>query len=164
MIIRNAENMSAGLALCAKIRGFCLDDDGVCVTAQKIEKGLSVSGDQGVYTVGYCQKSDFFRAIALLAGHLEQGKTAVLIREAGNFELCGGMIDCSRNAVPRVERLEELFATMAMMGMNCVMLYTEDTYEVEDYPYFGYRRGRYSAQELQHLDQVARSLGLDMIP
>ena len=164
MIIRNAEELSEGLALCARVRGFSLADDGICVTAQKIEEGLSVSGDLGAYTIGYSRKSEFFRALAQLVGHLEQGKKAVLIRENGAFQLCGGMIDCSRNAVPRVERLEELFATMAMMGMNCVMLYTEDTYEVEGYPYFGYRRGKYSAQELRHLDQVACTLGMELIP
>lgn len=164
MMIYNADKFWAGLELCARVRGFSLEDDGLRVQVRKIEKGLSVSGADGAYIIGYSENHTFFRALALLVGHLEQGKTTVAVQEDCAFDLCGGMIDCSRNAVPRVERLEELFATMAMMGMNCVMLYTEDTYEVEGYPYFGYRRGRYSAEEMKHLDHVAQSLGMDMIP
>lgn len=153
-----------GLKLAAKARGVLLAADGIPVQLQKIERGLSVSGDSGKYTIGYSEKHTFFRAFALLAGYLEQGETTFFVQEAGVFDRCGGMIDCSRNAVPKLQRLEELFAIMAMMGMNCVMLYTEDTYEVEGYPYFGYRRGRYSAEEMERLDQTAQSLGLEMIP
>jgi len=153
-----------GLALAARVRKVILCEDGIPVKVRKIEKGLSVSGADGVYTIGYSETAAFFRAFALLVGHLEQGQTEFLIEETAAFTMCSAMVDCSRNAVPRVERLEELFATMAMMGYNSVMLYTEDTYEVEGYPWFGYRRGRYSKEELKHLDAVARSLGLDMIP
>lgn len=163
MIFRNAEELRDGLALVSRVRGFDLES-GPVVEVRKIEKGLFVAGCDGNYTVGYSEKAAFFRAVALLAGHLEQGKTEVHISQTNAFEACGAMIDCSRNAVPKAERLEELFATMAMMGMNWAMLYTEDTYEVEGYPWFGYRRGRYSAQELKRLDRVALSLGIDMIP
>ena len=44
------------------------------------------------------------------------------------------------------------------------MLYTEDTYEVEGEPYFGYFRGRYSVQEMQELDAFANSIGMTLIP
>lgn len=163
MIFNNVKELESGLALVSRVRGFSLKD-GPQVIAQKIEKGLFVSGDNGSYTVGYSEKAYFFRGVALLAGCLEQGKTKIDIVEANAFQSCGGMLECSRNAVPKVERVEELLATMAMMGMNSAMLYTEDTYEVEGYPYFGYRRGRYSMQELKHLDAVAQSLGIELIP
>lgn len=159
-----SDTVPQGLALAARVRKIVLCEDGIPVKVRKIEQGLSVSGAEGVYTIGYSEKATFFRAFALLVGHLEQGQKSFLIDETPAFTLCSAMVDCSRNAVPRVERLEELFATMAMMGYNSVMLYTEDTYEVEGYPWFGYRRGRYSKEELKHLDQVAQSLGLDMIP
>ena len=61
-----------------------------------------------------------------------------------NFDNFGVMIDCSRNAVPSVERLKLFFSVIAKMGYNVAMLYTEDTFEVENEPYFGYKRGRYS--------------------
>lgn len=81
-----------------------------------------------------------------------------------NFERFGVMIDCSRNAVPSMEGLKHFFDILAKMGYNCVMLYTEDTYEVEGEPYFGYKRGRYSMAELQELDHYAASLGIELIP
>ena len=59
-----------------------------------------------------------------------------------NFDSFGVMIDCSRNAVPSVAGLKRFFQMLSGMGYNCAMLYTEDTYEVKDEPYFGYKRGR----------------------
>ena len=80
------------------------------------------------------------------------------------FDDFGVMIDCSRGAVPSVAGLKRFFSAVAEMGYNVVMLYTEDTFEVENEPYFGYKRGRYSARELQELDAYARSLGLELVP
>ena len=50
------------------------------------------------------------------------------------------------------------------MGYNFAMLYTEDTYEVENEPFFGYKRGRYSKNELKEIDSYARSVGVELIP
>jgi len=44
------------------------------------------------------------------------------------------------------------------------MLYTEDTYEVPEYPYMGYLRGRYSQQDLSELDAYAASMGVELVP
>ena len=66
-----------------------------------------------------------------------------------NFDSFGVMIDCSRDAVPNVEGVKRFLDTIAKMGYNVAMLYTEETYEVENEPYFGYKRGRYSMEELR---------------
>jgi ADP-ribosylglycohydrolase len=50
------------------------------------------------------------------------------------------------------------------MGYNTLMLYTEDTFEIEDEPYFGYMRGRYTKEELSEIDAFAASLGIEVIP
>ena len=42
----------------------------------------------------------------------------------------GLMLDCSRNAVFTVEKVKFLIRTLAKLGMNVLMPYTEDTYEV----------------------------------
>lgn len=58
------------------------------------------------------------------------GDTAGLERtEDCLFETLGIMIDCSRNGVLLVERVEELLRLLALMGCNMLQLYTEDTYE-----------------------------------
>lgn len=81
-----------------------------------------------------------------------------------NYERLGVMLDMSRNAVMTVEALKQYFVLLKKMGYNSVMLYTEDTYEVEGEPYFGYMRGRYSVSEMQELDEYANGLGIEIIP
>ncbi|MEG0486256.1 MAG: beta-N-acetylhexosaminidase, partial [Oscillospiraceae bacterium] len=44
------------------------------------------------------------------------------------------------------------------------MLYTEDTYKVDKYPFFGYMRGRYTHSELKLLDDYAYALGIELVP
>lgn len=80
------------------------------------------------------------------------------------FKTFGVMIDMSRNAVMSVGGLKRYLPLLKKMGYNTVMLYTEDTYEIEGEPYFGYMRGRYSKQELCELDAFAQSIGIELIP
>lgn len=80
------------------------------------------------------------------------------------FKDCGVMLDASRNAVPSVEGLKSIIRKMAILGLNMAMLYTEDTYELDAYPYFGYLRGRYSKDELKEIDDYAATFGIELIP
>ncbi len=82
----------------------------------------------------------------------------------GNFKRVGLMFDCSRNAVFSLGALKQLIDLMAKMGYNTLLLYMEDTFEVDDNPYFGYARGRYSQSELREIDDYAASKGLEVIP
>jgi hypothetical protein len=47
---------------------------------------------------------------------------------------------------------------MALMGLNMLQLYTEDTYEIENEPFFGCLRGKYTAKELSAIDDYAYDL------
>ena len=80
------------------------------------------------------------------------------------FDTFGVMIDMSRNAVMSMDGLRRFLPLLKKMGYNCIMLYTEDTYEVDGEPYFGYMRGRYSKAEMKEIDAVATSLGMTVIP
>ena len=60
----------------------------------------------------------------------------------------GIMLDCSRNAVMKPEKVKEFAKIIADMGYNMLQLYTEDTYEIKDEPFFGHMRGRYSQEEI----------------
>ena len=80
------------------------------------------------------------------------------------FDTVGVMIDMSRNAVMSIEGLGRLLPILADLGYNALMLYTEDTYEVEGEPYFGYMRGRYSVSDMQKIDDMASELGIEVIP
>ena len=81
-----------------------------------------------------------------------------------NFDTFGVMIDMSRNAVMSMDGLKRFLPLLKKMGYNCVMLYTEDTYEVDGEPYFGYMRGRYSKAEMKEIGAFAESLGMTVIP
>ncbi|MBO5415989.1 MAG: beta-N-acetylhexosaminidase [Clostridia bacterium] len=80
------------------------------------------------------------------------------------FDTFGVMIDMSRNAVMSMDGLKRFMILLKKMGYNMVMLYTEDTYEVDGEPYFGYMRGRYSKAEMKEIDAYAESLGMTVIP
>lgn len=78
-----------------------------------------------------------------------------------NFAL---MLDVSRNSVPTVKYLRKFFAQLALAGYNQVMLYAEDTYQLDGEPEFGAWRGGYSAAEIRELDDCASRLGIELIP
>ncbi len=80
------------------------------------------------------------------------------------YDHFGVMIDMSRNSVMSVDALKRYLPLLKKMGYNTVMLYTEDTYEVDGEPYFGYMRGRYSKAEMKEIDAYAASLGFETIP
>ncbi len=86
------------------------------------------------------------------------------VSEQPCFSTLAAMMDCSRNGVPTVEGLKAFLRRISLMGFNALLLYTEDTYAVKEYPYFGYCRGRYSFEELRQLDDYAAALGIEMIP
>lgn len=81
-----------------------------------------------------------------------------------NFNSLGVMLDCSRNAVMSVKELKKYITVLSKMGYNQFQLYTEDTYEVENEPFFGYRRGRYSIEELKEIDDFCFELGVELVP
>lgn len=81
-----------------------------------------------------------------------------------NFNTLGVMIDCSRNAVMNVPELKNFITLLAKMGFNQVQLYMEDTYEVENEEFFGYRRGKYTLEELKEIVDFADNLGVEMVP
>lgn len=76
----------------------------------------------------------------------------------------GVMLDCSRNAVMKPQRLKFFIDLIKKMGYNTLMLYTEDTYEIADEPLFGYLRGRYSVEELKEIDGYCKKESIELIP
>ncbi len=78
--------------------------------------------------------------------------------------MLGVMIDCSRNAVMSVKAVKEYVNLLKKMGYDTLMLYTEDTYEVDGEPYFGYMRGKYTKSELRELDAYCNANDMELIP
>lgn len=132
-------------------------------TKVKVMEGqnLSISKKSEEITITYRKKNEWFRALTLLSQFLEDGKE---ICETGKYDLLCYMADNSRNAVFNIPSAKKMIRYLASMGYNSMMLYTEDTYEIPDYKYFGYMRGRFSAEELKELDDYADSFGIELIP
>jgi hexosaminidase len=124
---------------------------------------LSVSiGDDGVARVSYRTVAQACRGVGLLLG-LEPG-TRLAVEERARFQTLGLMLDCSRNAVMRVSHVKNWLRRMALSGLDMLMLYTEDTYQLPGEPMFGYGRGPYTLQEVQAIDAYAAGLGIEVIP
>ena len=81
-----------------------------------------------------------------------------------NEKYFGVMLDMSRNGVMKVEKVKEYVDYLVKIGYNMIQLYTEETFEVENEPYFGYMRGRYSFGDMIELDKYCVSKGVELIP
>lgn len=145
-----------------------LERIGLTIAGTEEKTGLEVSmetGPEGTRAVIKCARpNELFRGIGFIREWLERGETGGSRKEKPVFTHLTYMADCSRNAVCGVRFVKELIRTMALMGYDRLMLYTEDTYEVEGRPFFGYMRGRYSAQELRELDGYAARFGIELVP
>ena len=80
------------------------------------------------------------------------------------FKNFGVMLDCSRNAVRSTQSIKRFIDYLSDMGYNMLQLYTEDTFEVDNEPRFGYLRGRYSKEELKDLSGYAKSKNIKLVP
>ncbi|WP_368646246.1 beta-N-acetylhexosaminidase [Alkalibacterium putridalgicola] len=145
--------------------GFEISSDGIVIQLQHVPNSatLAVGFDGKEGSIQYTTRNTFFRQLSRWLAFYNDEKTFYK-EETVYFDKVGTMIDVSRNAVLNLEGAKELLRHMAKMGFNQAMLYTEDTYEVEGRPYFGYLRGRYSKEELKALDDYAYDLGIEMIP
>lgn len=76
----------------------------------------------------------------------------------------GAMLDMSRNAVMKPSEVKNFAKILKSFGYNMIQLYTEDTYEVDGEPYFGYMRGRYTKEELADIVAYCESIGVEVIP
>ena len=120
--------------------------------------GKDVTIESGLETAA------ILRGLATAIGWIRDGIDKMSRTESPIFTLIGAMVDMSRNAVMNTDTVKMMLRKMALMGMNAFMLYTEDTYEIDGRPYFGYMRGRYTKDELRELDAYATSLGIELIP
>ncbi|MFZ7947071.1 MULTISPECIES: family 20 glycosylhydrolase [Bacillaceae] len=136
---------------------------GIPIHVEKIESGIYVQFNGHEGKLAYQEAHQFFRALGLLIEGIRKGEPFE-ITEKPIYNSLGVMIDCSRNAVLKVETFQTIIKHLALMGYSTVQLYTEDTYEIKDYPYFGYMRGRYTGEQLKTMDQYANRFGIELVP
>ncbi len=157
------EKVKEGIEILSERLCYTISDDGLNVVLKNTGSGLKIKCSKSGAVIEYSETVHFFRALGILVDKLKRGED-FCIAENPNFRTLGAMFDCSRNAVPTVKSVKDLLEIMSVMGFNMMMLYTEDTYEMKNHPYFGYMRGRYTYEELKEIDDYAFSLGIEIIP
>lgn len=155
-------------------RGFCelltergyACESGIEVELKQTEDAvLCISFDGEKAQITAPQTAFLFRGLMTLVMKLEKDEhSPIEEKEQIYFEKNGAMLDCSRNCVMSIAAVKAWIRMQAAVGMNMLMLYTEDTYEVPEYPYFGAFRGRYKKEELKELDQYAKIFGIELVP
>lgn len=130
-----------------------------------VEEGdhLMVDGNWERANIVYSDKAELARGFFLLAKELSAGKEKVSIEQKRHFKTLGVMPSLPTNPLT-MDNLKQYMNSMAAVGMNSLLLYIEDCYELEGYPYFGYLSGRYSRDELKEMDAYADSLGIEVVP
>lgn len=150
--------------------------------ALELKQELQINGGNGsvVLSVQERPESGFLLDIKDGIAELEFGSVPALCRglltlystkentfhceEVPSCKELGYMIDCSRNAVIRLEQLKKMIRVLAFMGYTYVGLYMEDTISVKEEPYLGYMRGAMTPSELKEADAYAQQFGMEIRP
>ena len=126
------------------------------------EEAFKITRQGGDCRIGFREKIHLFRALGFLREN--PGTEDFCYGEKMYIPRIGAMIDASRNSVPSPAFLKSMLGSMALMGLNCLVLYMEDVYELEGEPRFGYMRGGYTREQLRQLDDEADLYGISIIP
>lgn len=159
------EGLEEGIKLFADELNFSISEDGIKVQVKCIpDNKIQVVKNKDGSFISFKEKIHFFRALGLFVEALRERDEFSIIEEP-QFKTNGVMFDVSQgNAVINKENLKKLLLKMSVMGLNMMMLYTEDSYEIASEPYFGYMRSKYTHDEIKECDDYADMLGIEMIP
>ena len=160
-----SEQLQKGIDLLKEDYNISYDEKGCKLLATKgLDEKLIVEFKDNEARIKYHSLASFYRGFGHVLQAMSQEKTNFYVEEVSSFESNGMMFDCSRNGVLNVKTIEGMLRKLALLGHNVFMLYMEDVYELPDQPYFGYMRGRYTQEELRHVDDYAYQLGIEVIP
>lgn len=156
------EELSAGTARALNKLGLTESSQGIPVTVSA-GNVISVKRNRDGISITYIEKIHFFRALGLLAEQLKKGGDFA-VEETPCLETSGIMPDLSFGSPMNVDGICGFLDQMAVMGLNMLLLYIEDLYELPGRKYFGHLRGRYSPAELRAIDDHAYEYGIEVIP
>jgi hypothetical protein len=113
-------------------------------------------------TIRYGEKVNLFYGLTLIKQNYKKDNYSIKLNR--HFSSNGLMHDCSRNGPLNITQAKEHILVSALFGLNRLLLYTEDIYEVEGFPFFGYLRGKYTKSELKELVSYSKIFGVTLIP
>lgn len=161
--ILKSQNQSIYECIQSVTADFMMEED-CLLELQGSDQGLHVIYQKGRAVIRYHRLAGLFRGLGFIKQWIQEDREAMDYQEAPVFAHLTYMADCSRNAVMNVAQIKRMIHWMALMGYDRLMLYTEDTFELEDYPFFGYFRGRYTKEELTAIDAYAGKFGIELVP
>lgn len=141
--------------------GFELGEGGLSVELQNGD-GLMIEKLGNDVKIVYDAIPSLMRALSLVCENI--GKNKYSKKEKLKVNVLAPMIDQSRNAVMTVDSLKSFIRKVVLMGYNAIQLYTEDTFELEGYPYFGQFRGRITDSEIIELRDYCEIFGMEVVP
>lgn len=154
--------LQKGVTELQKELGITVDNRGIDIIYNKENELVVDYTSNNNLSISSYNLNQFYRGLRLFKQNYNG--LSIKIKEKCNFDNLGIMIDNSRNAVMKVDTVKRMIRLLAIMGYNELQLYTEDTYEVNNEPYFGYMRGRYTKAELKEIDLYAQIFGIEVIP
>ena len=135
--------------------------DVVLSVKERPEPGFSLDVEDGAAKLAFGSVPALCRGLLTLYS----AKTHTFHREESSCcKELGYMVDCSRNAVIRLEQLKKMIRVLALMGYTYIGLYMEDTIAVKEEPYLGYMRGAMTPSELKEADAYAKQFGMEIRP
>ena len=123
---------------------------------------LTIIKDNNKVVIKYGEKASLFRGLSIVKEKIHEDLYQVTYHK--NFNHNGLMHDCSRNGVLTLQSVKNFILISALFGLNRIMLYTEDTYEIEGEPFFGYLRGKYTKEELKEIAAYGDAFGVEVVP
>ena len=156
----SSQELSTAIERVARVTGIRLPID----LSVRHGSGLTVSFSKSDASIVAEDINALSRGVFLLTRAVREGRSTLEVRQERHIANCGAMLDMSRNGVMTVDAVKRMIDMHAALGLNMLMLYTEDTYEVPGYPYFGYLRGRYTQSELREMDDYAEGAGVELVP
>ena len=153
-----------GIRAFSKDYGFSLGEGGIDVNVKKSDGFyLSVKRQKNKAVIEIAKPVHLFRALGLLLENIKDENFT--IKQTDFFDNNGLMYDGSQaSSLLTVGTCKKLLLMLAAMGLNTFMLYTENTFELPDEPYWGYMRPKYSKEDFKEIDDFAYSLGIEVIP
>lgn len=152
------EKLKKGVEMLERYGFLKISRDGMAIEASRGEE-ISIEKKEGAVRITYDRTPHFYMALARAA--VMNGDRLDLKYRSKRL---GFMLDCSRNGILLPETVKKLICLLLLAGYDYLELYTEETYELPDEPYFGYKRGRYSTEELREIVAFADLMGFEMIP
>jgi len=79
------------------------------------------------------------------------------------FKHLSVLIECSSGITPTPEAVKNYIKILAETGYDRVYIGMADAYKIKEEPYFGYKRGGYTVNQLKDMDDYAKSVGVELV-